>query len=206
MWRNIQQAWWQYRLKDPAYQFLFDSPPDDDLICFDCETTGLNPKQDSIISLSAVKVRASAVLTSQRLNLTIKPTAQMSAESIVVHRLRHVDVEQGLEPSEAMQQFLTFIGPRPLVGYFLEFDVAMVNRLIKPWLGIGLPNRQIEVSQLYYQQFFKPHAPHQSESLDLSFNAMLKRLDLPQLGQHDAFNDALMTAMIYLKLRRMRGG
>jgi len=36
----------------------------------------------------------------------------------------------------------------------------------------------------------------------LSFDAILEDLNLPKLGKHDAFNDALMTAMMYLKLKQ----
>ena len=41
-------------------------------------------------------------------------------------------------------------------------------------------------------------------SIDLSFAAMLKDLGIPPLAQHDAFNDALMTAMMYVALRDMK--
>ena len=36
--------------------------------------------------------------------------------------------------------------------------------------------------------------------VDLRFDTILKKLDIPILGKHDALNDALMTAMIFLKL------
>ena len=41
--------------------------------------------------------------------------------------------------------------------------------------------------------------------VDLSFAAMLKDLGIPPLAQHDAFNDALMTAMMYVALRDLKG-
>jgi DNA polymerase-3 subunit epsilon len=33
---------------------------------------------------------------------------------------------------------------------------------------------------------------------------MLKDLGIPSLAQHDAFNDALMTAMMYVELRDLK--
>lgn len=206
VWQAVKQAWWRHQLKDSAYDFLLCDPTDQDLICFDCETTGLNPAEDQILSLSAIKIRGSEILTSQSLNLTFKARDLINPESIRVHRLRNIDVVSGLGEREAIGQFLAFIGSRPLVGYYLDFDVAMVNQVIKPWLGIHLPNPKIEVSELFYKAFYKKHAPHQSERLDLSFNAILDKLDLPKMGQHDAFNDALMTAMIYVKLQSLAKG
>jgi len=52
---------------------------------------------------------------------------------------------------EAIEQFLYFVGSRKLVGYYLEFDMAMVNKTIKPLISVSLPNKQIEVLALYYE-------------------------------------------------------
>lgn len=204
MLKRIHHAWMKRRLKKPDYQFLFTQVPDHDVVCFDCETTGLNPKEDKIVSLSAIKIRGQQVLTSQSLNLKFKQQQEINPESIVIHRLRNVDIEVGLDEHEAIKQFLHFIGSRPLVGYYLEFDVAMVNAVIKPWLGIKLPNQQIEVSELYHKAFYQYWLQPEHEIFDLSFNTILDKLDLPKMGQHDAFNDALMTAMIYLKLQHYK--
>jgi DNA polymerase-3 subunit epsilon len=203
MLKSINQAWLKYRLKDPEFCYLFDAPSDQDVVCFDCETTGLNPSQDKIVSLSAIKIRGTEILSSQSLNLKFKQQQGINPESIVIHGLRNMDVEQGLDEQVAIRQFVEFIGSRPLVGYYLEFDMAMVNAVIKPWLGIKLPNQRIEVSELYHKKFYKDWLQPEHEVFDLSFKTILSKLNLPSLGQHDAFNDALMTAMIYVKLKRL---
>jgi DNA polymerase-3 subunit epsilon len=198
--RRFQQAWSNWRLKDPNYAYLWEEPQDQDVVCFDCETTGLNPKKDKIVSLSAIKIRDNQILTSQSLNLTFKQES-INPESIVIHHLRQVDIEQGLDEREAISQFLAFVGSRPLVGYYLDFDMAMVNSVIKPWLGVRLPNPRIEVSELYHKRFYQDWLQQEHEVFDLSFDTIMNQLELPKIGQHDAFNDALISAMIYVKLR-----
>lgn len=193
------------QLKDPAYQYLFDVEPDV-FVCFDCETTGLDTKKDRIITLSAVKIIGNEVQTSQSLNLVIKQPEDISAESIAVHQIRNVDVNNSdelyLDEFEAIKQFLEFIRGATLVGYYLEFDVAMVNRVIKPHLGIGLPNPRIEVSGMYHDYAMQKYKRSCIEpNIDLSFDTILQKLEIPNLGQHDAFSDALMTALIFLKLK-----
>ena len=200
---KLHQAWLKKRLKDPDYRFLFEPVDDRDVVCFDCETTGLDTKTDKIVSLSAIKIRDNQILSSQSLNLKFKQQNSINPESIVIHRLRNVDVEIGLDEADAIKQFIAFIGSRPLVGYYLAFDMAMVNAVIKPWLGINLPNQQIEVSELYHKEFYQDWLQPEHEVFDLSFNSILDKLDLPKMGQHDAFNDALMTAMIYVKLQSL---
>ncbi|MGF1526955.1 MAG: 3'-5' exonuclease [Candidatus Competibacterales bacterium] len=193
-WRRQRQ---RKRLRDESYAFLFDAPPKEEWVCFDCETTHLNPRRAELLSIGAVIIRQTQILTSQRLSLLIKPSGAIDQKSIVVHHLRHMDVHRGLAVDEAIERFVHFVGPRPLVGYYLEFDVAMIDKYLKPMLGIGLPNPRLEVSGLYYD---KKQNRHQPRPIDLRFQSILRDLDLPTLGQHDAYNDALMTAMMFVKL------
>lgn len=199
--RQWIKSYQRKQLKQPEFDFLFEEGHTDEVVCFDCETTGLNPKKDNIITLSAIKIRGTTLLTSESLSLKFKQNEDINAESIKVHHIRNMDAQEGLNDHQAITQFLHFIGNRPLVGYYLEFDMAMVNQVIKPWLGIKLPNQAIEVSELYYdyKEKFIPQ-----KVVDLSFQSILKDLKLPNLGQHDAFSDALMTALIYVKLQKMK--
>jgi len=194
------------QLKDSSYQYLFDVEPGV-FVCFDCETTGLNTKKDRIITLSAIKIVNNEVQTSQSLNLVIKQPEDISAESIAIHQIRNLDVEGSeslyTDEYEAIKVFLEFIRGATLIGYYLEFDVAMVNRVIKPYLGIGLPNPQIEVSGMYHEHAMQKYKRSCIEpNIDLSFDNILQQLGIPNLGQHDAFSDALMTSLIFLKLQQ----
>ncbi|NMM77686.1 3'-5' exonuclease, partial [Acidovorax sp. SRB_24] len=152
---QLRRRWLLYHLADPAYAFLFDPPPPGEWVALDCETTGLNVRSDDIIAIGAVRIVGNRILTSQRLELLVRPGRDVPAQSVRIHRLRSRDVAQGLPLGEAMHRLLHFIGSRPLVGYFLEFDVAMLNRALWPLLGMGLPQQKIEVSALYYDHKFR---------------------------------------------------
>jgi len=187
-------------LKDEQYRFLFEEAPVDEVVVFDTETTGLSPKKDEILSIGAVKIKGNKILMSEKFELFIKPSREINEKSIKIHQIRNVDLEHGIAPHEAIVQFLHFIGSRPLVGYYLEFDIKMMNTYVKPWLGINLPNPQIEVSGLYHDKKIK-FIP--DGVIDLRFDVMMKDLGLPIFGKHDALNDAVMTAMMYIKLQNI---
>ena len=194
----------QARLRDPAYGFLFEQEHPTEVVVFDTETTGLDRKRSDIISLAAIRIRGNRLLLSQRLELVVRPSRAIEHAAVAVHGLRPMDVADGLTAREAVSRFLHFIGARPLVGYYLEFDIAMVNRVIRPWLGVGLPNRAIEVSALYYDRAMRDRSTRDAlytGTVDLSFARILADLDLPVLPAHDALNDALMTGLVYLKLK-----
>ena len=196
------------RLQGGEWAFLLDAPPPEEWVALDCETTGLNTRSDEIIAIGAVRIQGRRILTSQRLELLIRPEKGVSPDSIRVHRLRAQDVAGGLPAPEAARRLLHFIGARPLVGNYLEFDVAMLNRLVRPLLSIGLPQPQIEVSRLYYDYKFRqlpPYQQHDQADIDLRFATIMAELGLPTREAHDALNDAVMAALAFIRLRELRG-
>lgn len=199
MFRNIKNYFNKKNLNDEKYSFLFDKPLADEYICFDCETTGLNPEIDDIVSIGAVLIKDNIIVSSKRFVRYVKPkSCNLSENSIKVHHIRECDLKDALDIEDVVLEFLDFIGNRTLVGYFLDFDIRMVNKYLKPKIGINLPNKTIEVSAVYHD--FKIELIPQG-FIDLRFNTILEELDIPSFGVHDSFNDALMTAMIFLKLK-----
>ena len=205
-WTALRRAWNLHRLAAPAYRFLFAPPPPDEWVALDCETTGLNVRTDEIISIGAVRIAGQRIMTSERLELLIKPERRVSAESVKIHRLRARDLAGGLPAREAIEKLLHFIGSRPIVGYYLEFDLAMLNRLARPLLGQGLPQPRIEVSGMYYDYQFRHRTAseqYENPEIDLRFSTMMKTLQLPSRDAHDALNDAVMAALAFIKLKHL---
>ena len=208
-WYALKRKWLLYHLGDPAFRFMFDPPPAHEWVALDCETTGLNVRSDEIIAIGAVRIVGNRIMTSKRLELLVRPERGVSGESVRIHRLRERDVAEGLPIDEALKQLMHFIGSRPLVGYYLEFDVAMLNRALFPMLGQGLPQPKIEVSGLYYDHKFRQLPAHQLQNnptIDLRFATMMNDLGLPLRDAHDALNDAVMAALAFVKLRQLGGG
>ena len=206
---RLRRGWQRRQLTDPRWRFLLDQPPPNEWVALDCETTGLDTRHDEIVAIGAVRIVGQRILTSERLELLVRPEKGVSAESIRVHRLRQQDVEAGVPAEEAMRRLLRFIGPRPLVGYYLEFDVAMLNRALKSTLGLTLPQPKIEVSRLYYDHKFRqlpPYQQHDNADIDLRFDTLMADLQLPRRDAHDALNDAVMAALAFIKLRQLHHG
>jgi DNA polymerase-3 subunit epsilon len=203
----LKREWLLYHLGDPRFRFMWDKPPANEWVALDCETTGLDVKTDDIISIGAVRIRGNRVLTSECLELLVRPDKRkITAESVRIHRLREQDVARGLSADDAMMQLMHFIGSRPLVGYYLEFDLAMINRVLFPMLGMGLPQEKIEVSGLYYDYKYKQLPSHtriEHQIIDLRFDTLMHDLGLPLWPAHDALNDAVMAALAFLKLRHL---
>ena len=94
---------------------------------------------------------------------------------------------------------LPFINNRPIVGFCPQIDTGFLNPLVKRYMGTLIPNRVIDIRQLYSRRMGDrtPGIPNQSQHL----TNILAHYDIPELGTHDAYNDAIMTAMAFLHLR-----
>jgi DNA polymerase-3 subunit epsilon len=206
--RAVRREWLLYHLADLEFRFMFDPPPPGEWVSLDCETTGLNVRTDEIVAIGAVRIVGERILTSERLELLVRPEHGVSAESVRIHQLRERDLAHGLDAQTAAKRLMRFIGSRPLVGYYLEFDLAMLHRVIWPIIGQGLPQPRIEVSELYYEYKFRQLPPYRQQGnpdIDLRFATMMTDLGLPVRSAHDAVNDAVMAALAFIKLRRLRG-
>ena len=201
MYRSIKNYINKKSLKDKKYSYLFEENIEDEYVCFDCETTGLDPKIDDIISIGAVLIKNNTIVSSKKFVKFVKPKTKLQANAIKVHHIRECDLENAEDIDSVIEEFLQFIGNRKLVGYFLEFDMAMINKYLKPKLGINLPNKSYEVSAIYHD--YKIELIPQGY-IDLRFNSIMENLDIPFMGKHDAYNDALMTSMIFLKLKNTK--
>lgn len=195
--RRIARA----RLRDPAFAFLFEPAPADEAVALDCETTGLDTRRDEIVAVAAIRIRGGRILTSESFRATVRAERRSSPAAIKVHGLLEADIRGGVPAAAMLPDLLRFVGSRPIVGYYTDFDVRILDRIARRRLGIRLPNPRIDVSTLYHA--CKYGGAPDYVKIDLSFAAILADLGLPALPQHDAFNDALMTAMMYVQLRDM---
>lgn len=190
------------QLNDRSYEFLFDKLGTDEVVSIDCETTGLNPKKDDVVSIAAIMIRGKRIMTSEAFQIRVNPEANLAANSIKIHQIRKKDVEDERPIRKILPDLLKFIGNRPLVGYYIDFDVRMLNKDIFMMLNICLQNPLIDVCDIYYDRKYGNAPP--GTLLDLRFASIMEDLQLPPLQVHDAFNDALLAAEMYLHLRDLQ--
>ena len=202
----IRREWRLRHLSDPQYAFLFDPAPADEWVSLACASSGHDVERDQLLSLCAVRVAGQRVLASERLELLLRPSGPVPAAALRTHRLREQDlIQHGIEPEQALDRLLRFVGSRPLLGYYLEFDVALLDRLLRPLIGIGLPQPMIELSTLYHDWQFNQLPPYQQEGvqIDLRYASMLAALELPRPDSADPVERSVATALAFLKLRRL---
>ncbi|WP_431855743.1 DNA polymerase III [Azospirillum sp.] len=165
------------QLSAPAYDFLLSEEDSGEAVAIACEATSYDPAKAELRALAAVRIRGNRILASRHVAATFRP---------------------GEPPEPALDRFLHLIGNRPLVGYYLDFTVGLIDRAVQPMIGIPLPNERVEVSSLYYESRLKVPGKN---ALNLRLDAILGALDLPERAGDDAYSNAIAAAMVYLRLK-----
>jgi DNA polymerase III subunit epsilon len=176
---------------------LFAPATGSDWVALDLETTGLDPRVDEILSLAAVPCRGSRLRLSERLDITLRCDSSRIPDAIRHHRLRPADLRDGVPLDEALQRLLAVVGNRPLVGYCIDFDVAMIDRALRSRLGFGLPNPRIDV-QREYAAWCRRRSPELEP--DLRFEAIARALGVDGFARHRALDDALAAGLMHMRM------
>ncbi|WP_110655277.1 3'-5' exonuclease [Salinicola halimionae] len=199
MIRSLRRAADRRRQADGRYGGLFRSYAGDEMVAIDCETTGLDTRTAELVSIAAVRIKGERVLTSGSLDLRLQPPASLRGDSIKIHRMRGIDLSDGETLDEALEKFLDFIGNRPLLGWCIEYDLAVIDRHLRPLFGFGLPNLCLDMAQVYLREM---HRTRPQLEPTVNFEAVAEALKVPVIGRHTALGDAVTTALMYIRLKK----
>lgn len=199
MLKALRRAADRRRHADGEYAWLFHPYTGDEMVVIDTETTGLDTRSAELVSIAAVRVRGDRILTSDSLDLRLARPASLTGDSIRIHGLRGVDLANGESVEAALARLLDFVGNRPLVGWHLDFDLAILNRELRPRFGFELPNATVDVAQLWRRRLRRRHPEIDGQP---RFERVAERLGVPVMGRHTALGDAVTTALMFLRLER----
>lgn len=168
-------------------------------IVFDTETTGLNHKQDKLLSIGAVEVLDRQIFVENTFEAFIHQAKTGTKDSIIVHGILQEDLKDGISEASALQQFLSYIGNAVLVGHHVAFDVAMMNGLVEKQIKGKLRNQTLDTFKLAIRFEHFRHA-HNTVATNYTLDNLCERYQIRMSDRHTASGDAFITAILFLKL------
>ncbi|MDH3514114.1 MAG: 3'-5' exonuclease [Gammaproteobacteria bacterium] len=163
-------------------------------IIVDVETSGLNTRQDRLLSIGACAVQFLRVHTGENYETVLRSDKVSGRDNILIHGIGPQEQSGGQPPEESLMGFLEFAGKHPLVAFHAGFDKAMLDRDLRQTLGIRLPNPWLDLAQL--APALVPEARLPQAGLD----EWLGFFGLRAHARHRAVDDAFATAELFLVL------
>ena len=169
-------------------------------VVLDTETTGLDAEKDKILSIGAVAVKDQKIFIGDRFEYYLKQVYTAKGDSIKIHGILPKHNLNGLAPKEVLILLLDYLRNSVIVGHHIGFDFAVLNRAFQEHLGGQLRNPVLDTNYLAK----RIHSPFYKTSIDqnqnFSLDALCKQYHVPVHGRHTASGDALITALLLLKL------
>ncbi len=185
---------------------------DAELIGFDMEMTGFNPKQESIIQIAAIKYRfknGQLQEVGSRIHF-VNPHRELSPYTRRLTEIKQNEVDHGLEEKDALAELVRFMGPHPIIlGHYPILDLEYLWRKLEQY---GMHQEADRFKNDYIHHTIDVNAlarrihpeyaqipPGYSEDL-LSTENLPKVLGIDNTGKHQASNDVEITRKIFQKL------
>ena len=157
-------------------------------VCVDVETTGLNPKEEKLIEIGAVKVLDGQIV--ERFQSFVHPGRPLEARIVALTGITDEMLSGAPKPAEVLVKFKDFCGELPIMGHNLQFDFAFIKK--------AMVNEKLvfEKQGLDTLRIARKYLP-ELESRKLGF---LCRYFSIEHTAHRALGDAEATSILYTKL------
>lgn len=168
----------------------------DNFVVIDIETTGFSPRYNSIIEISALKIRNNKVISSY--NTLIKDTSSDFKLPDNIVNLTGIDstsLEDGISIDTAIDEFSDFIGTDVIIGHNVNFDINFLYDAMLKSCNSKLNNDFIDTLKLS-KRLIKDLKHHGLWDLIEHFN-----IDVST--HHRALADCYSTLKIFYELKKI---
>jgi DNA polymerase-3 subunit epsilon len=159
-------------------------------VVVDCETSGLNPKQDRLLSVAAVEVTAERIAAGRAYTAILQQQEPSRVDNILVHGLG-AEAQLGGDPApQVLRELAVFMNGAIPVAFHAPFDRAV---LAKAFTQAGVPARSKRWLDL---AVLAPLLFPDRKAKDL--DSWLAAFAIECAARHEALGDAYATAQLLL--------
>jgi len=163
--------------------------PEDEIVVFDIETTGLSTARDVITEIGAVIMKNGVEIA--RFQTFANPGRHIPASITQLTGISDEDVRNAPTQEEAVRAFLEFAGGRVLAAHNASFDIGFIYETC---LRLGIPFTPRYIDTLALARALLPEL--KSYKLDI----VAGHLGLPEFRHHRASDDAATAGLVLARL------
>ena len=165
---------------------------DEEYVAFDLETTGLSSLHDTIIEIGAAIMKGKEVLST--FQMFVDPHRPLQPKIIDLTGITDQMLAGQPDISEAIPQFLDYVGGRPLCAHNADFDIGFVTAACE---RLGIAFQPTYVDTLILAQNLMP------ELGKYKLNIVADALSLPDFNHHRASDDAITCGYLLMRFFKM---
>ena len=170
-------------------------------VVLDSETTGLNPATDRLITIGAVAVINGEIVLRDSFGALVR--MERNTEAVTVHGVTRDESRKGQEESQALEQFLEYLGDGVIVGHHIGHDIATFDAAYRRHWGFQLANRSLDTMDLTLHLERDGAFAGRPAIRQFTLDALCELFGVIPHDRHTASGDAFITAQVFLRLLRL---
>lgn len=194
-----------------ARQYLQTPLPDkmdylDELefVVLDFETTGLDAKREAILSMGYTSLNTQRIFLRDMTHRIIQLNIALPAESVVVHKITDDRMLEGIHLHDALDELVTRMAGKVLLVHYERIERTFLQAAMKRVYGHALPLVMVDTMAIAHKRLER--LQHHIQPNQLRLANLRQSSKLPRYGAHNALEDAIATAELFLvQLATLRG-
>jgi DNA polymerase-3 subunit epsilon len=167
------------------------------LISVDLELTGLDARQNEILSIGWTHVDRGRINFASNCHVLIRAN-QSVGHSAAIHELMDSDVARGVPLETGIQALFEAARGRVWLFHHARLDVAFLQQACLSWAGIAPPFTVLDTMQMELEM--RKRQGLMVQNGDLQLGRIRSAYHLPRYTAHNALIDALATAELLLAI------
>lgn len=173
-------------------------------VVMDVETSGLDARREALLAVGLVEIEAGRVRLDRRWYTLVRPPEGLlvAASSIRIHGLTRAELAEAPSLEEVLPAVLERLRGRALVVHVAQIDVSFLNLALDAHCRARLRGPIIDTARLamtlHQNDQLLGEVPRDMPAPAIQLRALAGGFGLPVYAQHDALNDALTTAQLFL--------
>lgn len=157
-------------------------------VCIDCETTGLDPKNDRVIEVAVARFTLNEIL--DQFEMLIDPECEIPESSIAIHNITQDMVKGKPTLDKVIPEILRLTQRNIIIGHGVNFDIECIaNFADRAGISHNLrQNRQLDTLRM---------ARLYGESPNNSLEQLRKHFNIEFEGAHRAMNDVVVNIDVF---------
>jgi len=163
-------------------------------VVFDTESTGLDIKNDRILSIGAISILGNSIDVSHSFEIYLNQE-KFNADTVKIHGILKAGNLTKFSEEEAIIQFINYIRDGILVAHHVDFDVAIIDKALSRMNLPKLKNKRIDTGVLY-----KMSLPYSQTYKHFGLDELCNVYKITKHDRHTASGDAYIAAILFQKI------
>ena len=166
---------------------------DEIFVCIDCETTGLDPKEDRVIEVACAVFNQKGLIDS--FESLVNPERPISEESMKIHNITNEMVKNQPTIDRVLPRVLELASSHPIVGHGIKFDVDIVSESARRAALQHTLDKNTLIDTLRLARLY-------GQSPTNALDVLRRHFNIEPQGAHRAMGDVLVNMQVFFHLTR----